>query len=540
MLLETIQHLSEQLTKQVRPPEAESKAAKAAIAPWVEIADALKQGPSLPKIELMKFGGDPSEFAEFSVNFRNHIESQVTDDSQRLTRLLAQCVGKARDAIRSCANLLVGQRYSEAWETLLKNFGQPGDATSLMDFTRKLEDVKRVLTSMGPRYVARLDNEDTILMLMKKLPDESFKRKWTDIAGDLICSKKEVSFAGFLNFTRKRAERLNNHFGQELMSSSTQTKEKRPLNKEKQEPPSKVSTLATKGEESPEPTDVRSATLKCYHCSKPHVIWQCDTFGTAPYKERLQTVQQKKLCGSCLRQGHFSRSCPKEFSCRVPGCEKKHHFLLHPPESLKTTEPVAKQIERDQQPVMESQSSAGGTAPAPTVTSPVAESSTLATSRDSGLVEATINSQPRVCFKVVPVKVSGLGGSKQLTTYAFLDSGSDTTLCLKTLVEELDIESEPTEFTLSTVNHEGRECGHRARLIIESLDSEAKFTLDRVLTTDSLPIGEIHFAKNRELNKWPHLDGVSFPEIDERKVSILIGSNRPDIIDINSRLRKEL
>ena len=84
------------------------------MAPWLTIAEALKQGPSLPKIELMKFGGDPSEYAEFAVNFGDHIESQVTDDSQRLTCLLAPCVGKAKDAIKSCVNLPVGQRYEEA------------------------------------------------------------------------------------------------------------------------------------------------------------------------------------------------------------------------------------------------------------------------------------------------------------------------------------------------------------------------------------------------------------------------------------------
>ena len=112
------------------------------------------------KKELMKFGGDPSEYGEFVVNFRDHIESQVSDDSQRLTRLLAQCVGRAKDAIKSCVNLPVGQRYSEAWKTLSKNFGQPHmvadahmkrlrdynlrrvDAPSLMEFARRLEDTK--------------------------------------------------------------------------------------------------------------------------------------------------------------------------------------------------------------------------------------------------------------------------------------------------------------------------------------------------------------------------------------------------------------
>ena len=60
------------------------------------------------------------------------------------------------------------------------------DAPSLRELERRLEDTKRVLTSMGPPYVSRLNNEDTILVLMKKLRDGGLKRKWTEITGDLI------------------------------------------------------------------------------------------------------------------------------------------------------------------------------------------------------------------------------------------------------------------------------------------------------------------------------------------------------------------
>ena len=136
------------------------------------------------------------------------------------------------------------------------------------------------------------------------------------------------------------------------------------------------------------------------------------------------------------------------------------------------------------------------------------------------------------------MKVSGPGRDKHLMTYAFLDGGSDTTICLRSLVEELSLESELTNFTLSTVNHQGKEHGHQTCLDIEALDGRMKFTLDRVLTTESLPIGEKHFANNKELRKWPHLDGVSRPEIEEHRVSILIGSDRPDIIDDNSEIRR--
>ena len=75
VLLQTIQQLTQQSAQQARHSEP-----KADMTPWLTVAEALKQGPSLSKIELMKFGGDPSEYAEFAVNFRDHIESQVTDD----------------------------------------------------------------------------------------------------------------------------------------------------------------------------------------------------------------------------------------------------------------------------------------------------------------------------------------------------------------------------------------------------------------------------------------------------------------------------
>jgi len=57
---------------------------------------------------------------------------------------------------------------------------------------------------------------------------------------------------------------------------------------------------------------------------------------------------------------------------------------------------------------------------------------------------------------------------------------------------------------------------------------------------ESLPIGGKHFANNRELRKWPHLDGINLPEIEEHRVSIVIGSDWPDIIDDNSEIRREV
>lgn len=142
-----------------------------------------------------------------------------------------------------------------------------------------------------------------------------------------------------------------------------------------------------------------------------------------------------------------------------------------PLDSEGTKDPAVERDSIDQQPVIRDQSSVSGATTALTESnpSPVTELSTFAVPRDSAPVEATTSRRPRVCFKVLLVRATTPGSDKQLTTYAFLDSGSDTTLCLKSLVEELSLESEPTDFTLLTVNYEGKKHGRRARLDIEAL-----------------------------------------------------------------------
>ena len=278
--------------------------------PWVAVAEAIKQGPSLPKVELMKFSGDPLEYVEFVTNFRDNIENQVSDESQRLTRLLAQCSGKAKEAIRSCVNLTVGEKYTEAWRTFSENFGQPhriveahmkklreiqvrkADATTLMELVRRLEDARRVLTSMGHNYVGRLDNEDIIISLMRKLSDEGLKRKWVDKAGDLI---KRKGRADFVEFVRRVADRINNRYGQELGSSFPGNREKKEPNKIK-DPPPKFTTLATQTDQNclSQKTPPRPP-WKCAQCSGPHNVWRCRKFRSAPLNDRLKTVRQRGL-----------------------------------------------------------------------------------------------------------------------------------------------------------------------------------------------------------------------------------------------------
>ena len=519
---------------------------------WLTIAQAIKQGPSLPKEELAKFSGDPLEYAEFVTNFKDNIESQVADESQRLTRLLSQCIGKAREAIRSCVNLPVGQK------TRHENFGQShmiveahmkklreiqvrkADASTLMDFARRLEDARRVLTSIGSNYTSRLDTEDLIIMLMRELPDESRKRKWADRAGDLMKSKGRAEYADFVSFIKRAAERINNRYGQELKPFSSTEREKKESGRGKSDYPPRVTSLATTSDKTQQSLEMTTRVpLKCPHCSGPHGVWRCRIFRSSSLRDRLKTVRQHRLCRVCLSEGHSIRECTKGFTCRKAGCGRDHHYLIHSDEGNSNrngTRPTNSNVSPSSGVAERSVTERCSPLMPTTVrvnpaTPPVLNESTAASPSDPVTVGAVRASRPRVCFKVVPVKITGNCGTKEIITHAFLDSGSDATFCLESLVQELELKDmKPNSFMMATVNCKEERTGHEVQLNMESLEGDVKFRLEHVLTTNSLPVTPKHMATNEEIRRWPHFHDICLPETGDKKVTILIGSDRPDII----------
>ena len=128
---------------------------------------ALRQVVSSPKIEYLRFDGDPLKYVTFMHNFETCLEKDNPDDSRRLQLLIQHCQGKAREAIESCANLPLDEGYSTAKETLRENFGKPhviaeahikklenlpklksADGPSLLGFARNLDVADRTLTGM--------------------------------------------------------------------------------------------------------------------------------------------------------------------------------------------------------------------------------------------------------------------------------------------------------------------------------------------------------------------------------------------------------
>ena len=141
-------------------------------------------------------------------------------------------------------------------------------------------------------------------------------------------------------------------------------------------------------------------------------------------------------------------------------------------------------------------------------------------------VSAAVDSS-EVLLQVIPVKVISNSGH-QITTYGLIDSGSDITMVDPSLVKLLNIDGTPSKLSLTTVNSaDVEERGMKVNFKIASLDSKN----DHVIAVNSawavkdLTIPLKHISLSRSLEQWPHLQEVHFPELERKKISILLGTN---------------
>ena len=144
------------------------------------------------------------------------------------------------------------------------------------------------------------------------------------------------------------------------------------------------------------------------------------------------------------------------------------------------------------------------------------------------------SSNNRVCtsLAIVPVKVK-LPGNRQevLETYAFLDTGSNTTFYMEKLMGQLHAKGRDTTISLTTLDTADK--GHKTTMLqlqISNLDENNIIELARVISTPHLPVTNKDRASRRDLQGLPYLAGVDIAEIDA-DVELLIGSDIPRALE---------
>lgn len=124
------------------------------------------------------------------------------------------------------------------------------------------------------------------------------------------------------------------------------------------------------------------------------------------------------------------------------------------------------------------------------------------------------------------------GQHKQVLTYAFLDSGSNTSFITENLLKKLGVEGEKTNLSLTTLQTSNKsiECS-LVGLEVSDLNGNESVELPIVYSRPSLPVSTDTIGTQEDVNRWPHLKGIDIPRIkEETEIGLLIGSDAPQVL----------
>ena len=485
---------------------------------------------TLPQPTIKVFHGDPIEYCDFIRSFEHLVEQKTSSSSSRLYYLVQYTSGPVQDLMKSCLSMNPERGYIEARRLLKERYGQSfriaaahigqltegpqiksEDGNALLQFSIQLTSCTNTLKEIGS--LTKLDHPENLKKIINRLPF-GMRLKWRDVVDGIVQrERRDVTINDVTEFVTVRARAASHPiFGKvvnENKGKQEGTKGKRPFYG------GRVNGFATQGELQESARDQEGRTIKnVCPCNENHWLARCDKFKRMSLEQRMEFVKNKRLCLNCFTAGHFVRSCPKRSFCKIQGCTGKHSTFLHP-KSASNEREDARKTSPNQATKEESE-----TPPSSANNSYVRISPKSDQSRKSSVTGLAI----------VPVQVKAKGRPEMVETYAFLDSGSNTSFCTESLLRKLNNEGRKTKLSLTTMLGEGApvECSV-LELEVFDLDHQNRVDLPNVYSTKSLPIRPECIARQEDINRWPHLKGITIAQIDA-DIGLLVGSDVPEML----------
>ena len=488
---------------------------------YLEAMKALATAALLPRAELMHFDGNPLNYFLFMTSFENNVEKSTQDFSKRLQLLIQFCTGKAKKAIQSCVLLHPHEGYFQAKKILSERFGdaykvsrtwltkimdgaqiRPGDGEALQDLADDLESCEITLQAAG--RLNQLNNEDSLLKILKRCP-VYVRSRWQSRVQELRAQGMDPSVKDIRKLIRLAAsEKCDPVYGNLMDGENKELRDRKRANNRTgaMKTNFSIQTGAAKG---------NSDGLKCYFCDRNHRLESCDAFKLEDGEKQFKFIRQRKLCDNCLSSFHFSAGCKRRKGCTVLNCDikRKHLASIHNEVKKFEISRCSAQAISDQHGESKRQNQFSGL-----------------TSNNGGCSSGQ-------GLPIVPLKVKCRGMNKIVTTYALLDSGSTASFCSDDLLKELGIEGKMCQIQLATIDGVHDECQTAmVTLEVANFEEDICIQIDNVFSTKSLNIPRTAIAKQKDVDLWPHLNGVIMPEvIADANVNLLIGVDTPEALE---------
>ena len=502
----------------------------------------------IPKVEIAVFDGDPMKYWTFIRTFENSVEKDTVDSNSRLSRLLQYTSGKALKVIQSCAIMHPDERYRRAKELLQERFGNPytitetwiGHVTNgqaikpherqkLQDFADELRSCTETLKAMGNS--AEINAQSSLVKIISRLPI-FLQNKWKQEVRHIRKNyHRNPSIEDVTSFVLEGAEVANDPvYGgitdvqRTSFRSPNQSFVRRSTNYNVLvQQPIRDSVTSNSYRDTP-------AVYACLKCGGSHSLFGCDAFKAMRLNDRVTFALEKRLCFNCLRPGHVSSRCGLRRVCSVPGCNMKHTKFLHqivsPARSADNPqETIRKTVYSEQQQEGQGQESQSGFVK-------------LDSQENFGVNRARGGENMRIALPIVPVVVRAPGNQRCVTTYALLDTGSNSTFCSEELMKELGLSGDKELLCLTTLEKQNSKVETMSiSLEVSDVAGEIVLQLPVVYSRPSLPVNLDNLGKPEDLSKWNHLRDVDLPRINAEKVTLLIGQDNPEAL-VPTDLRK--
>lgn len=161
-------------------------------------------------------------------------------------------------------------------------------------------------------------------------------------------------------------------------------------------------------------------------CTTVHELGFCPKFKQMSPRERWQFIKRTGRCAFCFGR-HYVNSCARAVKCRQPGCDHKHHPLLH-----REPQEAAPRNER-----VRTDARAG----------PSRTAEPRASDNPDAFIGVAKQAKGGAVYGVVRVRLSHNG--RRITTYALMDTGSCKTFMRTDLARRLGLAGEKGTMTVA-------------------------------------------------------------------------------------------
>ena len=136
----------------------------------------------------------------------------------------------------------------------------------------------------------------------------------------------------------------------------------------------------------------------------------------------------------------------------------------------------------------------------------------------------------KVALPIVAVRVKASGSDDCVETYTLLDTGSSRSFCTEGLLDALQIEGHTETVAVSTLLGAIDYTSRTADPQVSDMCGQEGLSLSNVHARAELPGLMWHKGKEVDVNRWPHLHGLSFPQVRADQVDLVIGQDNSDAL----------